>query len=532
MRKIVWIAVLAGMGCGEGVFEDSRMDEVLIPEQVEVVEQALDQTQRVYVNFDGPVIEDCSNYCSDARINKSFAISAHFGVSRIDFTPWGSAAQRQYVVNSLRSTFSPYDVEIVEHRPSAGPYTMLVVSASGGPNHGVAPLDCDNTNATDIAFVYKVGSTSESWVAKAAAHELGHSFGLSHVTNGGDYMHWDASGTAFTHATWDSARSGAKCFSGNSQDAPTMLKNALGARGRAQAPACTGVTRLAGATRHETAVAVSKKLFPGGASAVVIVRDSNENPDALAAAPLAAKKGGPILLTATGNLPASTAQEVNRLNPSTIYVIGGAGAVSDHVVSQLRQGGRNVVRLAGPDRYQTAAKVARNVGASDLAIIASGEGSHLVDALAASGVAAAKGAPILLVTQNSIPAATSAALADLGVTRTVVAGGPASVSNAVMQQLPNPTRVSGQTRYDTAAALAQWGKANGVPAGNVLVARGDLGPDALAGGAAGQLLVLTPSDSLHTAARNFVSQSANSVTILGGAGAVSSSVEWALCDAL
>ena len=67
------------------------------------------------------------------------------------------------------------------------------------------------------------------------------------------------------------------------------------------------------------------------------------------------------------------------------------------------------------------------------------------------------GAPLLLVRPASVPAVTARELASLGVTRTIVAGGPSTVSDRVVASLPGGWRVSGADRYVTAASLAALG---------------------------------------------------------------------------
>lgn len=227
------VLALGTMSC-QGALEVEAHDEVLIaPEEadVEVRGQGLSGTQRIYVNFDGPVISDCDDYCSDAPNNRSWAIGAHFGKSRIDFAPYTDSTGKRRILDELERAFGAYDVQVTSRRPASGPYTMLVVSPTWGPNHGVSPLNCGNSNPNDIAFVYKTNETSTSFEARAAAHELGHSFGLSHVTSSNDYMHWASDGDDFTRAYHDANRAAGKCYDGEIQDAPQMLADALGVAG-------------------------------------------------------------------------------------------------------------------------------------------------------------------------------------------------------------------------------------------------------------------------------------------------------------
>ncbi|WP_432488355.1 cell wall-binding repeat-containing protein [Kineococcus sp. SYSU DK018] len=68
--------------------------------------------------------------------------------------------------------------------------------------------------------------------------------------------------------------------------------------------------RLAGPDRYATAVAVGQRFSPGGSAAVLAVGDGFA--DALAAGPLAAELGAPLLLTGTGATPAATRAELDR----------------------------------------------------------------------------------------------------------------------------------------------------------------------------------------------------------------------------
>lgn len=186
-------------------------------------------TQVVYVNFRGPTIKNCSNFCSNAITNRSF-VMGHFGRASMDFAPFTDVTRRAAVVRKLRTLFARWRVAFTTTRPASGPYTMLVISPSSLPHHGVAPLDCGNKNPSDIAFVYKIGSSSADLIARFAAHELGHSFGLSHVVSSGEVMQWASSGRSFGRSTYDSSHPSGKCFSGSIQRAAALLNANVGAR--------------------------------------------------------------------------------------------------------------------------------------------------------------------------------------------------------------------------------------------------------------------------------------------------------------
>ena len=99
------------------------------------------------------------------------------------------------------------------------------------------------------------------------------------------------------------------------------------------------VSRVAGADRYATAVAISTVAFPVSAP-VVYIASGVAFPDALSAGPAASRQGGPLLLTNPDVLPPSVRQEVQRLSPTKIVIVGGLAAVSAAVGPTLRASNR------------------------------------------------------------------------------------------------------------------------------------------------------------------------------------------------
>lgn len=242
------------------------------------------------------------------------------------------------------------------------------------------------------------------------------------------------------------------------------------------------VDRLSGSDRYSTAVAVSNAAFPTTAN-VVYLAAGTDYPDALAAAPAAAKEGGPLLLTAPAAVPASTMAEIARLKPAKIVVVGGTAAVSATAFDAVRKIQPNTVRRSGKNRFETAIAVARGAfPAATTAYVVSG--ADYPDAVSASAPAGAAGAPVLLASgqATSADAALKSVLTDLKVTRTVLAGGPAVLSSGIEASLKpfGPVRTFGADRFATSRALnAGLAKA----AQRVYLATADGFADALAGAA-------------------------------------------------
>ena len=294
-------------------------------------------------------------------------------------------------------------------------------------------------------------------------------------------------------------------------------------------PAGPDARRLSGATRYDTAIAISQHAYPGKAPAVVLATGT-QYPDALCAAPLAHAVGGPILLLPKIGMTNPVGDEIKRLDPDQIYIVGGTGVVPASVEAWLSSlaDPPDVTRLAGVNRYETSAEVAREVeaelGSCSKIVVATGK--NFPDALAAAPIAAAKGWPIILV-GNAIPAGVSTAIADLDPKTSLVAGGPSVVSDSVMAQLPSPTRAGGSDRYGTCALLNDYGVTNGLSYASVGLATGASFPDALTMGPAvaadNGLLLLTAPSGPSSAISKRVTANADDIDYLhvaGGTGAV------------
>ncbi|MEA2650485.1 MAG: hypothetical protein QOI85_206, partial [Chloroflexota bacterium] len=191
----------------------------------------------------------------------------------------------------------------------------------------------------------------------------------------------------------------------------------------------------------------------------------------------------------------------------------------------------DIRRLSGANRFETAAAISEATFVPFVPYLFIATGMGFPDALAGGAVAAQTGSPLLLVQQNSIPAATLAEIQRLQPWEIYVLGGTGVVSNMVLGQLDElgfngAYRIAGANRYATAAAVSQ-GWTAGVP--NVFIATGLSFPDALAGVPAGSVLggplLLTATTSLPNETKLELQRlNPARVVILGGTGVVSSSV--------
>jgi putative cell wall-binding protein len=223
------------------------------------------------------------------------------------------------------------------------------------------------------------------------------------------------------------------------------------------------------------------------------------------------------------------AAEVRRLAPKRIYVVGGSAVLGNGVLTSLSSIAPTE-RLGGADRYATGLRVnAASFTSSAHAVIATGRA--FPDALAATGAAGARQAPVILVNGalSTLPASTLSTLSDLGVASVAIAGGTGAVSAGIESQLRARgfavSRYGGSTRYETAALLNNAYFPPG-SSSTTFLATGLNFPDALAGAAiAGRLaapLYVTRPDCTPPAVHDSISAlGASARVVMGGTSVVS-----------
>ena len=294
-----------------------------------------------------------------------------------------------------------------------------------------------------------------------------------------DEANWYVEASETNNCAWARVRIGA------SNGAVPILASGRDCR---TVPASTArVERQYGNNRYETAAAASEDAYAPGVPVAYVATGANF-PDALAAGAAAGFQGGPVVLVDRNYLPALAITELERLDPQRIVIVGGTSVISAYVaglVGRFQTGG-GTTRVAGADRYATAAEVA-NAFSPGVPRVYVAAGDNWPDALAAVPHAARAGGPILLTEPNRLPSATRTALTRLAPAQIVVLGGTSAVSAAVASALDaydtggGVLRLAGADRYATAAAIARHHHPDGAPA--AYVATGENFPDALAAGA-------------------------------------------------
>lgn len=200
-------------------------------------------------------------------------------------------------------------------------------------------------------------------------------------------------------------------------------------------PSTDGLHREQGVNQYHQSALVSKNTYPTPGVPVAYVATGRAFPDALAGGAAAAVNDGPLLYVETDGVPPDVRTELDRLDPQRIVVLGGPAAVSHSVLAQLAQHSPDVQRVAGVDRYETAALVAESqflkVNGSVAAVVIA-TGRNFPDAVAAG----AAGYPVLLVPSTGpAPARVKQALDAMNPLSVVVMGGTAAVSSDTLVSL-------------------------------------------------------------------------------------------------
>ena len=303
-----------------------------------------------------------------------------------------------------------------------------------------------------------------------------------------------------------------------------------------------GLQRLAGPNRFSTSAQISS-TFPTRVP-VAVIATGTDFPDALGGATLAARLGGPVILVPKVGIPKAVADELRRLNPRRLIVLGGLGAVSDETYYGLLDTlpmyfSDTLTRIAGADRYETAANIARWTPSSEVVYVATG--LDYPDALAGAALAGRTRSPILLTRPHGLDPTTIQAIQGMRPQRIVVLGGESRVSDTVVSQLTSlvavdgsVTRIAGSNRFETAALLAAEFPA---PVGHAFVATGQQFPDALSGAGravwTGGPMLLVPGTSIPSSADTQLRRlRPEAITVVGGTGAVSGGVQNSLAHYL
>lgn len=301
----------------------------------------------------------------------------------------------------------------------------------------------------DIGICPRVPQENQpGMLARAIRHEMGHVIGFAHLCDPGDEC-WTAAMGPGPHGCRVMFWQAREC------------QNSLTADDRVAVATLYPTLRpLAGPGAADTTARVSFAMFEDGAAPVVVIMDEESDTGiAPAAAALAANSGGPFLVSRPDSeqcLTGSAAGEANRTlaRRGTLILVGRWPASCRQLAYDwdLR-----LVVIGADDPVGGAMDLAALGPTSDQVIVtglAADGVSQGPDAVAATGLAATRGAPVLV---SSIqPVAVMNWLAAHAIrTATVVGGNVDDLTvTAIRTTVPSVEQVLGATAVDTALQVA------------------------------------------------------------------------------
>ena len=304
-------------------------------------------------------------------------------------------------------------------------------------------------------------------------------------------------------------------------------------------------TRLWGAGALDTMEKIVDEAYPEGTtSATVILCTADGYWDALCASGIAGMANAPVILTAANGLSSQAADEISRLKPTTIIVVGGTSAVTDDTAQAAADVADNETRFVRMDGGEKGGAVETAVAVyqkakdqtgsswSDTAFVVTNQTYQ--DALSISPYAYAKHCPIFMTSDaTSISQATLDALKSGGFSRIVIVGGTKVIPDSIATKIKNatgkePERLAGAGAIETSLAVANWECDNGFQPDSLAIANRDGYWDALCGAALcgkhnSVILLVEPSNVNKASLDGFVKAHSANITktyILGGTAAV------------
>lgn len=232
-----------------------------------------------------------------------------------------------------------------------------------------------------------------------------------------------------------------------------------------EARASFQLERLAGAGRVQTAVKIARDAFTSADTALIVNKD--DFPDGLAANYKAGHEQAPILMSGADSVPQPTLNVLDDLGVDDVILVGGTSVLRPSVRAQLVAEGYNVSQIGGGTRYETAKLVAKANGAEGVGTDPDDKKTAFLttglkpwDAIAASPISYAEKFPTLLTQPDALHPQAEAAIDDLGIQLVIILGGTGAVSQAVEDALVEKgletARIEGDTRFDTAVAVATY----------------------------------------------------------------------------
>lgn len=289
------------------------------------------------------------------------------------------------------------------------------------------------------------------------------------------------------------------------------------------------VERISGIDRYDTAVKASQETFKNE-SKYVVIASGEDFIDALVGGSLTSQVNAPLLLVKKNSVSKEVLEEIKRLEPEEIFILGGANTISEKVEKEIANLGFKIERLAGKDRVETALKISgKRFRLSEPTSQASGDldaaidGNDFADALSA-GPFIGEMAKLKKGFYQLYPYMKGTTVDGID----MVFGGTSSVPRGPVEKY----RFAGADRYETAVEVAKaYKNVLRKDIDTIILVDGTKYPDALASASVASMnngaVLLTNPKKLSKLTKEYIVGNKNikNIIIVGGENSVSSSIE-------
>ena len=197
--------------------------------------------------------------------------------------------------------------------------------------------------------------------------------------------------------------------------------------------------RYDGKNRYEVANSIASAGWKNPSTVVIVSRDAFDH--AISVSPLAYKLGAPILYTNIEKLTKTTENQLKKMKPDNILIVGNTKSISTAAEKSIKKYGK-VRRISGKDKFEISQKIAKEMGNYKQAVVVGG--NSFMNGIAIASYASRKGYPILLTKKDSIPSYRMPS-------KVIIIGSTKSTGQKVENQIKKTsqvTRISGANRYE------------------------------------------------------------------------------------
>ncbi|MCY7537953.1 SpoIID/LytB domain-containing protein [Bacillus pumilus] len=197
--------------------------------------------------------------------------------------------------------------------------------------------------------------------------------------------------------------------------------------------------RYDGKNRYEVANSIASAGWKNPSTVVIVSRDAFDH--AISVSPLAYKLGAPILYTNIEKLTKTTENQLKKMKPDNILIVGNSKSISTAAEKSIKKYGK-VRRISGKDKFEISQKIAKEMGNYKQAVVVGG--NSFMNGIAIASYASRKGYPILLTKKDSIPSYKLPS-------KVIIIGSTKSTGQKVENQIKKTsqvTRISGANRYE------------------------------------------------------------------------------------